>query len=234
MRPSYLRAALVLAAVVSIGCDGDLFHKRIQGSRAQGYHEIADAGVGLPYFLKMRMDPTWDTSHPERLARVDRLDVIDHRSQKQNESLFRGSPAFVVFFFSQCPGICPTIIGNLKEIEKRIGPDTGVRYVAVSVDPKNDSPEILAKYAKRMNTGGKKHWHFVTGTAQEVQRLHTEVFAIELAKKEDGRLIHSERIFAVDKDGFIRAVLNSTEVQMPEQAQRVAAALTETKTASSR
>lgn len=60
---------------------------------------------------------------------------------------FRGKVVAVFFGFTQCPEICPTALGRLKEVKTLLGAD-GERFVAVlvSVDPERDLPEVLQAY----------------------------------------------------------------------------------------
>ena len=59
----------------------------------------------------------------------------------------KGAPFAVFFGFTRCPEICPTTLWEMSEALKKLGPDTGLRVLFISVDPTRDTPEFLARYS---------------------------------------------------------------------------------------
>ena len=57
------------------------------------------------------------------------------------------------FMFTSCPTTCPALMEKMDVIQKRIrGVGTKAAIVTFTVDPENDSPEVLFKYARKRNT----------------------------------------------------------------------------------
>jgi protein SCO1/2 len=76
-----------------------------------------------------------------------------------------------------------------------------VKLVSFTVDPKRDTPGVLAKYAARQGarTG---IWHFLTGEVPQIHDLSLNVFKLGSV---DESLNHSTRFVLVDGRGRIRA-----------------------------
>lgn len=61
----------------------------------------------------------------------------------------RDRPTLVYFGYTHCPDICPVHMANIAEAldDRRIRPDQ-LNVVFVTVDPRRDTPEVLADYVK--------------------------------------------------------------------------------------
>jgi protein SCO1 len=76
----------------------------------------------------------------------------------------------VSFIFTSCEDACPLLMGSLVEVERLLGDRSGgVRFVAISVDPETDTPEVLRGYAGRWRTG--PGWVYLTGKKENVDRV---------------------------------------------------------------
>ena len=54
---------------------------------------------------------------------------------------YRGKAVFVTFLYTHCPDVCPLIASQLHNALSRLGSKAGqVQLVAVSVDPRGDTP----------------------------------------------------------------------------------------------
>jgi protein SCO1 len=59
----------------------------------------------------------------------------------------RGRWVLVTFLYVHCPDVCPLIAQNLNASLKQLGPKRDrVRVLAVSVDPKGDTPRAVRRY----------------------------------------------------------------------------------------
>ena len=79
------------------------------------------------------------------------------------EELNDGRPVVMNFIYTSCTTICPLASHTLSELQDKLGNDRDrVHIVSVSVDPEQDTPAVLTKYATKFGAG--KEWHFYTGT----------------------------------------------------------------------
>ena len=61
----------------------------------------------------------------------------------------RGKVAVVTFIFTTCSDTCPLLTAKLIGVQKRLGADQSkVFFTAITVDPLNDTPPVLKKYAQ--------------------------------------------------------------------------------------
>jgi protein SCO1 len=116
----------------------------------------------------------------------------------------RGKVALVTFVFTTCTSSCPTLTAKLAEIGRALGSDFDTRYafVAITVDPLNDTPARLRTYAASFgaNTPG---WHFLTGAPSDISEVVLRYGAY--AKKIDGGGVdHLFLTSLVDRAGRLR------------------------------
>lgn len=73
--------------------------------------------------------------------------------------------------FTTCAGICPPITNNLLAVQKALAPYLGkqVLMVSITVDPKTDTPPVLARYVERFGVG--PGWLFLTGKPEDVEAV---------------------------------------------------------------
>ena len=73
--------------------------------------------------------------------------LIDHSGKPRSMIAFRGKVVALFFGFTHCPDVCPTTLSDLRQVMQKLGPDAErVQVLFVTVDPKRDTPELLAKY----------------------------------------------------------------------------------------
>jgi protein SCO1/2 len=75
----------------------------------------------------------------------------------------------VTFLYTHCPDVCPLIAQNLNAALRSLGPAASrVRVLAVSVDPKGDTPTAVRAYVKRMHLA--PQFEYLIGTRPELRR----------------------------------------------------------------
>jgi protein SCO1/2 len=59
----------------------------------------------------------------------------------------RGRPALLFFGYTHCPDVCPTTLGEFKQVKQQLGAVAQqVAFVFVSVDGPRDTPAVLQRY----------------------------------------------------------------------------------------
>jgi protein SCO1 len=67
------------------------------------------------------------------------------------------------FIFTTCTTICPVMTSIFQQVQDKLGTNRNdVRMVSISINPENDTPANLQKYAAKYKAGAQ--WTFVTGT----------------------------------------------------------------------
>ncbi len=107
---------------------------------------------------------------PVKAASVRVLDQTG-REQPFYKGLIEGKLVVVNFMFTGCTQVCPMLTSTFSALQKELAKRGmgDVRLVSVSVDPENDTPEVLEQYAKSI--GAKSGWTFVTGRKADIDRI---------------------------------------------------------------
>lgn len=147
-------------------------------------------------------------------------DLGDFELTSQDGGVFRfsalaGRPVLVVFGFTSCPDICPTILGNLKMLESAHGEalaDTAI--VFISVDGERDTPERLASFLAYYSSD----FIGLTGSSDEVQQVASRFRAVFYPERPDPatghyNVAHSVQVFAVDRQGRLRAEYHNATLE---------------------
>ncbi len=81
----------------------------------------------------------------------------------------RGRYVLVTFLYTHCPDVCPLIAQNLNAAVKSFGGKADdLRVLAVSVDPKGDTPAAVRAYTRRMHLA--PQFRYLIGTRAELSR----------------------------------------------------------------
>jgi protein SCO1/2 len=88
--------------------------------------------------------------------------------------------------------------------------------LAVSFDTENDSPEVLADYAKdeQLDISG---WHFVTGKETDIRML-AMMLGVKYQKDSSGNFAHSNLITVLDAKGNVAKRVEGLNQPMDEAA----------------
>jgi protein SCO1/2 len=92
----------------------------------------------------------------------------DGKPVKFYSDILKGKLVLISFIYTSCTDICPTLMHNLVDVQEKLGDRFGkdVFFVSISVDPEDDTPEELKKYAERYEA--KPGWTFLTGKKENV------------------------------------------------------------------
>lgn len=131
----------------------------------------------------------------------------------------------VAFIFTRCPGPCPLISQRMTEAMRKLEGIDDFRMVSFTVDPRHDTPEVLADYAKTWKADPKR-WYFLTGEKPSDQTMFdlANDFKIAAARSipETGEdpdlpdITHGTNILLVDQTGWVRAVYDPSDPHCPE------------------
>ena len=103
------------------------------------------------------------------------------------------------------------ISGRMSELQKPLE-KSDVHLVSFSVDPEKDTPEVLRRYAERLQAEPGR-WDFLTGPKSAIYQLSHDGFKLGVSDGSDaqGIPVHSTRMVLVDRHGQIRGYYDATE-----------------------
>ena len=86
------------------------------------------------------------TANPPKPAPA--LQLSDYNGKPVNIDQYKGKAVLVTFIYDHCPDICPLIVSNLHAAQNQMSAAERkqLQIIAVSVDPKGDTPQTVKKF----------------------------------------------------------------------------------------
>ncbi|WP_163536658.1 SCO family protein [Gracilibacillus sp. YIM 98692] len=123
------------------------------------------------------------------------------------------------FIFTNCETVCPPMTANMARLQRMLDENNiDAQLVSFSVDPSNDTPEILKQYAAdRGGTFG--NWNLLTGYSDEEIKTFAEKSFKALVKnpKNSDQVIHATTFYLVSPNGNAIKGYNGTEADSMTQ-----------------
>ena len=174
---------------------------------------IANASKQLPYYNEQSFTPQWLSDKSPELDsfhKIPSFSFVNQNGETITEKTFENKIYVAGFFFSTCPGICPTVRSQLTKVQESIAEDEQVLIVQHSIRPSNDTQDVLQAYALKNGIKNDK-WHLLTGDKKAIYALaKTAYFASEdlgNAQKAND-FLHTESLLLIDQNKHIRGIYN--------------------------
>jgi len=76
------------------------------------------------------------------------LKLTNYNGKPVNIDQYKGKAVLVLFIYDHCPDICPLMVSNLHAAQNEMSPSERkqLQIIAVSVDPKGDTPQTVKKF----------------------------------------------------------------------------------------
>ncbi len=113
----------------------------------------------------------------------------------------KGKNLVVVMIFTSCRTACPILVADMKKVHAKIEKDKldDTSLVLISIDPTNDTPEVLKKFAAERNMD-QAPWMFLVSD-EEATREFANVLAVKYKKISPIEFSHSNIISVFDRNG---------------------------------
>lgn len=135
------------------------------------------------------------------LGQVPEFQLVDQGGNAFDSHVLDGHVWVADFFYTTCTGPCPMMSSHMRSIQTQTAGDMGdVRLVSFTVDPKHDTPAVMAEYAKHFKQDPAR-WTFLTGDEAKLNDLGLNAFKLNGV---DGSMSHSTRFVLVDGERRIR------------------------------
>lgn len=135
------------------------------------------------------------------------FDLVDHRGNPVDETIFAGHPSALFFGFTHCPEVCPTTMAEMAAWFEALGEEgEDLRAYFVSVDPERDTPALLGDYVSWVSdriTG-------ITGDPAQIDSLARAwgVFYQKVPLEGDEYTMdHTASVFLLDRDGHFQGTI---------------------------
>src|SRR5699024_94599 len=136
--------------------------------------------------------------------KVQDFTFTNQDGEKVSKSDLEGEFWVADFIFTNCTTVCPPMTSNMASLQDQLK-EAGledVKLVSFSVDPKNDKPKTLKKYAKQRG-GTFENWDLLTGYDFEtIKEFSVKSFksAVEQLPDSD-QVMHGTSFFLVTPEG---------------------------------
>lgn len=155
---------------------------------------------------------------------VNDFELVSDSGRPLRLSALRGQPLMLFFGYTHCPDVCATAMSQLRSL-KESDPRglRQLRVVFVSVDGDRDDPAALKTFLKHFSD----QFIGLTGQPADVREIARDfaatVFKGKPTNGSEAYLVeHTNRIYALDRRGRLRAELYDAP---PEAIERVARVL---------
>ncbi|MGD8316239.1 MAG: SCO family protein [Myxococcales bacterium] len=134
--------------------------------------------------------------------------LVDQDSQEFHREDLAGNLWVADFVFTHCASSCPRLTAHLKGLQTRVSDVPSTHFLSVTVDPRNDTPEVLKAYMTK-NELDESNWRFVTGKEDAIRSLVVDGFKVGLGDGESeaagaDELMHSNYFALVDGKAQVR------------------------------
>lgn len=135
--------------------------------------------------------------------------LVDQNGQAFGSAQLQGKIWVASFIYTRCKGPCPIITSQLGSLQAAAFLNPNVRFVSFTMDPENDTPAVLKKYAENSNASSKQ-WIFLSGPKELIRNHIMPGFSLAALDQNSDTdpVVHSTRLVLVDKKGVIRGFYN--------------------------
>jgi protein SCO1/2 len=182
-------------------------------SRAVAAAAIAAVSVGLSACGGSSSDPnkvSFAGLRAKPQVAAPSLELRDSLGKPVNIRDYRGKAVLVLFIYTHCPDICPLMVGHLHAAQQKLGPEAGkMQIIAVSVDPKGDTPKTVKAFLKAHQMTGRMK--YLIGSRPQLERTWKAWgIGAKVNKKNPDLVEHSAEVVGIDASGKITTVYPAT------------------------
>src|ERR1700675_3050639 len=117
------------------------------------------------------------TASLEVLGDIPQFELMAQDGQPFHSRVLAGKIWVADFIYTTCPGPCPRMTSQMREVQDAVLKIPDVRLVSFTVDPAEDTPPVLAAYAKTHGASD-SIWYFLTGPVSTLQMLDRDAFKL--------------------------------------------------------
>jgi protein SCO1/2 len=145
------------------------------------------------------------------------LALRNYKGERVNIAQYKGKAVLVTFIYTHCPDVCPLIASNLGVALNMLGPEASkVQVIAVSVDPRGDTPKAVTTFLERHGVAGRMQ--YLLGSVHELARVWKAWGVGSERDAKDPELVnHSGLVYGVSAKGKI-TTLYAANFKPPEIA----------------
>lgn len=142
---------------------------------------------------------------------VGAFSLIDQKGNVFTQDTVKGKIRIANFFFARCQGVCPKMNSNVLMVYDKYKNSPDIVFISHTVDPTNDSAEVLDTYAQQINANY-KHWYFVTGKYNDIAEVQNQYLLPKADGSSTDQIAHSQYIILVDDKDRVRGAYDGLNI----------------------
>ncbi len=138
------------------------------------------------------------------------LTLTDQHGHRVDLAKLKGKPVLVAFLYTHCHDVCPIVASKLHTADALLKPGAErPTLLAVSVDPKRDTPASAAKFNREHRTEGEIDW--LLGSRPELEKVWKAWKVLPASEPGNPDVIeHSGEISGIGADGMVHVLFTPT------------------------
>lgn len=180
---------------------------------------VATAGSWFAVVALKRREQSTDVI-PENQRHLVDFSLTDRTGRSITQKDVAGKFLVVDFLFTSCSLTCPVVNRHMAELQKVTASQPDVMLVSLTVDPRDDTVPVLAKYGNQFGADTNR-WLLLTGAKTNLYLLISTSF---LAQGDPdplnympGNFVHTERIALVDPHGRVRTYFDGLQEDVADK-----------------
>jgi protein SCO1 len=144
--------------------------------------------------------------------------LTDQDGRTFTEASLDGKVWVAAFMFTRCPTVCPEMIRRMRGIQEQArARGVPLSLVSFSVDPENDTPEVLRTFVRERGLDT-ANWRFLTGDSAVIRQTAEQGFKIGVegtprAGAEHFGITHGTHLVLLDGKRTIRGYYQSSDAE---------------------
>jgi protein SCO1/2 len=131
----------------------------------------------------------------------------DQRGRVVRLARQRGKVVMITFLYTHCPDACPLAATHINDALGSLGPRRDdVVVLAVSVDPKGDTPSAVGRFVRLHRL--RPQFHYLTGSARALGRVW-RLYNVSSVRRGGPDVDHTLYILVLDRSGKTRVLFDS-------------------------
>jgi protein SCO1 len=130
------------------------------------------------------------------------LTLRNYTGNSVDLSTLRGKAVLLTFVYTHCPDVCPLMVSKLAAAERQLGPEAPhLQIVAVTVDPKNDTPRAVTRFLAARGATGRMD--YLVGTLAQLVPIWRAWGIYVIVNKQGDTQSHSALVLGITSSGKI-------------------------------
>lgn len=148
------------------------------------------------------------------LSAVPDFTFVDQSGAPLSAHSLTGELWVANFIFTRCPNVCPKFTAKMATLQERSARELpSLRLVSFTVDPENDTPDVLLAYGQKYQADFTR-WRFAQGPRSELERVIRDGM-LQPMERGDGvdlnSVVHGSYFALIDAQLRVRGVYRFTD-----------------------